>query len=208
MSVYPEFNPEYRRRTAYMNKEELDRDYLNPGTPIHDQDPAGYGHVNLAGCKNRFIHQNLCVAFGEGFGYVESIADLAAGDGRIPKALGSFSSVEPILGDYGDWGYPYQGTYQETVPRIEPVELFVSTNTLEHLEDPEADLSLIRTKCDKMLLSCPIDEWDAGGQHLWAWSREGVEEIFTHAGFTQEAYCELDENPVWEHFKFGIWALS
>ena len=48
MSVYPEFNPAHRRRTAYMNKEELDRDYLNPGKPLHDQDPAGYGHVNLA----------------------------------------------------------------------------------------------------------------------------------------------------------------
>jgi hypothetical protein len=202
------WNPDIRRRVSDMNKEEMDRDYLNPGTPLNDTDPAGYSHANLAGCHNRFIHQNLCVAFGEGFGQVASLADLSAGDGRIPKSLAAYSGITAVLGDYGNWGYQYQGTYQETVPQIEPVELFVSTNTLEHLDDPDGDMKLIRTKCDKMLLSCPIDEVDAGGQHLWFWTREGVEDIFKAAGFQQEAYCELDENPVWEHFKFGIWALS
>jgi len=202
-----EWEPSKRRRISYLTPEEIEAGYAHPQAQAHG--PEGYLHGNLANCKNRFIHQNVEVAFGEGFGKVGSIADMSCGDARVARSLAEYSGIEPILGDYGDWndGYQYQGPLSETVPQLPVVDLYICTNTIEHLNDPDADLKLIREHCHNMLLSCPIDEYDAGGEHLWFWSREGVEDIFKAAGFEQLAYCELDENPVWEHFKFGIWAL-
>jgi hypothetical protein len=112
------------------------------------------------------------------------------------------------LGDYADYGYQFTGPLDETLPKLDPVELYISTNTLEHLNDPDSHLKALREKCIKLLLSVPIDEQDAGGQHLWFWTRDGVEDMIKAAEFEVQAYCELDENPVWEHFKFGIWALA
>jgi len=201
------WNPERRQRRGYYTEEQIAADYGVVWPQAADDDSAGYAHQNLAGCKNRFIMQNVCVAFGEGFGKVTSLADMSCGDARVPRSLAEYSGIEPILGDYTP-GYAYTGTLQETVPKLPVVDLFVSTNTVEHLNEPDEDLKLIRQHCNKLLLACPIDEHDAGGQHLWFWTREGVEDMFTAAGFRQEAYCELDENPVWEHFKFGMWALT
>lgn len=207
MSSIGTWDPARRQRRGYYTDEQIEADYGHEWPAVADDDPAGYAHENLANCKNRFIWQNVAVAFGEGFGKVASLADMSAGDGRVPRSLAEYSGIEPLLGDYTPGLYPYSGTYQQTVPMLPVVELFVSTNTVEHLNDPDGDLALIRTRCEKMLLVCPIDEEDAGGQHLWYWTRGGVEDMFTAAGFQQEAYCELDENPVWEHFKFGMWAL-
>lgn len=201
------WDPARRQRRGYYTDEQIAADYGATPVPLDATDPRGYDHGNLANCKNRFIHQNVEVAFGEGFGKVKSIADMSAGDARVPRSLAEYSGIEPLLGDYFA-GYQFQGTLQETLPQIGVVELYVCTNTIEHLNDPDADVKLMREHCENMLLSCPIDEYDAGGQHLWFYSREGVEDMFHEAGFSQQAYCELDENPVWEHFKFGIWALS
>jgi len=195
----PDWDPARRRRTGYYGQEDMDRDYGKPW------EHAGYDHVNLANCPNRWTFWNVCVAFGEGFGRVASLADMAAGDGKIPRSLAEYSGIEPILGDYAP-GYQYQGTYQETVPQLPVVDLFVSTNTLEHLNYPDDDLKLIREHTRQLLLGVPIDEHDAEGQHLWFWSKEGVEDMIRGAGFERMAYCEVDMGPIWEHLKFGIWA--
>jgi hypothetical protein len=196
------WDPEVRRRTGPpFTREQLDESYRDPPPP------AGYDHVNLASCPNRWTFHNVCVAFGEGFGKVGSIADMSAGDGRIPRSLAAYSGIEPLLGEYTDkYGYPYVGTLQETVPQLPVVDLYVCTNTVEHLNYPDTDLRLIRQHCRNLLLACPIDEQDAEGQHLWYFTRRGVEDMFEAAGFQRSAYCELDESPLWEHFKFGIWA--
>jgi hypothetical protein len=195
----PDWDPSRRRRTGRYSQAELDADYSRPW------EHAGYDHGNLANCPNRWTFWNVCVAFGEGFGRVGSIADMSCGDAKIPRALAEFSEVEPLLGDYAE-GYPYRGTLQETLPQIPVVDLYVCTNTLEHLNEPDEDLRLIREHCANLLLAVPIDEWDAAGQHLWAWSKEGVEDMIAAAGFARSAYCEVDMTPLWEHLKFGIWA--
>jgi hypothetical protein len=190
-----------RRRTGPLN-DDLMRQWYG-----HTWEHAGYDHPNLANCKNRWTFWNVAIAFGEGFGKVESLADLSCGDAKIPRALAEFSGIEPILGDYAE-GYEYQGTLQETLPQIDVVDLYVNTNTLEHLDDPDADMRLMREHCRQMLLGVPLDEHEAAGEHLWEFTKAGIEEMYTEAGFSRVAYCEVDLQPVWEHFKFGLWALQ
>jgi len=155
---------------------------------------------------------NTIVGFGKGFGRVASIADMSCGTGNIARALGEYSNVEPLLGEAGS-GYQYEGVLQETVPQIPHVELFILTETLEHLDDPDADLKLIREKTDKLLLSTPMDEGVGNGKtpatgHYWTWGRQDVEAVLNDAGFTVNAFIQLDMTPrLWDHCQFGIWQV-
>jgi hypothetical protein len=164
-------------------------------------------HPHLANCPNPWTYWDLTIALGQGFGKVASLADMSCGDATIARALGEYNEVVPLLGDLAS-GYEFEGSLQETVSLLPVVELFICTNTLEHLDDPDADLRLIRDHTDKLLVSTPVDEWnEPSGGHYWAWSREGVEEMLGAAGFQVSAYVELDLTPFWNpHCKHGMWA--
>jgi hypothetical protein len=178
---------------------------LRMTTPWSEVD---YHHPHLANCPNQWTTHNVAIALGMGFGKVASLADLSCGgDAYVPRKLAEYSDIDPLLGDVPP-GFQYEGMYHETVPELPHVELFVSTHTLEHLDDPESDLTLIRGVCDKLLLSTPVDEWtDHGPDHYWAWDREAVEEIIKTAGFEISAYVEFDPSMHWYPHKTGNWAL-
>ncbi len=156
--------------------------------------------------------QNTAVALGiGGAGKVDSIADMSCGTGDIARKIAAYSGIEPLLGEFGG-GYDYQGTLQDTVPQLPVVDLFICTETVEHLDDPDADLALIREHTRMLLLSTPVDEDESGdGEplatgHYWAWSREGVEDMLNTAGFEVSANIVLDMTPgMWTHCKFGMW---
>lgn len=176
-------------------------------------DFAGYGtlsgtpHSDLKNCPDFWIYWGIQIEFGKGIGRVSSIADLSAGDARITRPIAEHSGVEPILGDVAP-GYPIQGELTDTVRDISAVELFVCTNTLEHLDDPDGDLRLIRSKADKLFASGSLDEHaEPSGDHYWSWDRGDLEQMLESAGWRVSAYCELDMTPYWyPHCKFGMWA--
>jgi hypothetical protein len=168
---------------------------------------ASSDHPHLAHCPNPWIYWDLMIAVGKSFTDIDSIADMSCGDATVARALGEHFNIEPILGDLAP-GYAYTGTLLETVPLLVPVDLYVCTNTVEHLDDPDTDLKLIRQATREMLLSTPVEEWnEPSGGHYWAWNRAGVEEMLVEAGFAVSAYVELDLTPYWNpHCKHGIWA--
>jgi len=190
-----------RRVQERFTDDEIAALYAEPWT----QAPSDHPH--LVNCPNPWTYWDLTIALGKGFGTVASIADMSCGNGTIARALAEHSQIVPILGDLAA-GYEYQGTLQETVPRLGVAELFICTNTIEHLDDPDADLRLIREHCETLLMSTPVDEWDEpSGGHYWAWSRGGVEEMLTAAGFQVSSYVELDLTPYWNpHCRHGMWA--
>lgn len=135
-------------------------------------------------------------------GDVQVAADLSCGDGATLRALGV---PELHLGDLAP-GHQYHGPIEQTIHEIPHVGLFVCTETLEHVDDPDLVLKLIRPKADTLIVSTPVDCWhDHNPEHYWAWSREDVEEMLTAAGFEVVLYAALDVRPGGGEYTFGIW---
>jgi hypothetical protein len=138
-------------------------------------------------------------------GGVESAADLSCGNGAILKAI---PAHDRHFGDFAP-GYEYTGPIEETVDPIPAVDLFVCSETVEHLDDPDVALKAIRSKTRHLVLSTPVDAWDdTNPEHYWAWSRAGVEEMLTAAGFEVVVYSTVDFRPSGMAYQFGIWGCS
>jgi hypothetical protein len=122
-------------------------------------------------------------------GPVRSAADLSCGSAAVLKAL---DVAELHLGDYAP-GYQYCGPIEETIHQIPPVDLFVCTETVEHLDDPDQVLRDIRAKTSMLVLSTPVDNWeDRNVEHYWAWSEDDVVEMLAPAGFEVDLNLVLD----------------
>ncbi len=108
-----------------------------------------------------------------------TVADLSCGDAVIPWAL----CEDPVLGDFAP-GYPVTGMIEETIHLIPHVDLFVLSETIEHLDDPDLMLRVIRGKSHRLLLSTPLGEFDDHNiQHYWGWDGEAVREMLEAAGW-------------------------
>jgi hypothetical protein len=106
-------------------------------------------------------------------------ADLSCGDAAITKVLG----LPTTLGDYAP-GYPITGPIEDTIHQIDPVDLFVCSETLEHLDDPDTVLKRIRSKTRCLVLSTPDGETGLDNpEHYWGWDAAAVEDMLRAAGF-------------------------
>jgi hypothetical protein len=131
-----------------------------------------------------------------------SVADLSCGNAAIVNAL---DIGERWLGDFAA-GYQLQGPIDTTIGLIPTVDLFICCETIEHLDDPDTTVALIRGKTRNLVLSTPIDAWDDGTpEHYWAWDRAEVETILTTAGFTIASFTSVDSRPYGEPYLYGIW---
>lgn len=136
-------------------------------------------------------------------------ADLSCGDGAVLGSVESMPAMETCF--YGDFapGYDFTGPIEKTIHQIPNVDLFINTETLEHVDDPDLVLRLIREKARGLVLSTPIDAWhDDNLEHVWAWSRKGVEEMLTNAGFKVNVYTLVDFRPAGLVYAFGIWGCA
>jgi hypothetical protein len=131
---------------------------------------------------------------------VNSVADMSAGGSHITPTIATRHDATMALGDLWEgYGYKYFGPISHTVPLIDPVDLFVCTETLEHLKDPDEALHLIRQKTRLLLLSTPI--WEepelVSHGHLWTWRRDDIEVMLDEAGFTPIDFTEVSIFGVW-----------
>lgn len=118
---------------------------------------------------------------------LHSLADLSTGNGIVPIRINGPTPKSPgvvsYLGDYAP-GYQYQGPIEETIWQIPEVDLFICSETIEHLDDPDDVLAKIADKAHYLLLSTPIGEDDEGNpEHVWGWDVEAVEVMLDGAGF-------------------------
>lgn len=138
-------------------------------------------------------------------GSVGSVADLACGDATVASAV---DASRRYLGDLAP-GYELTGPIELTIEQILPVDLFVCTETIEHLDDPDTVLKAIRGKTAALVLSTPVGCFhDRNPEHLWSWDRQAVEAMADVAGFRVDVYAELDLTAAGpDHYAFGIWGL-
>lgn len=130
---------------------------------------------------------------------VKSAADLSCGNGKILDAM------DCEIKYYGDFapGYPLTGPIDETINDMSAVDLFICSETIEHLDDPIHTLKLVREKTNKLFISTPVDRFDDDNlEHYWSWDADGIAEVLTSAGFVIKKYERLEiEN---NYYTFGL----
>lgn len=113
----------------------------------------------------------------EGF---KTVADLSAGDATIINAL---DIPVKYVGDFAP-GYEFTGPIEKTIHQIPKVDLFICSETLEHLDNPDLVLSDIRNKTDWLVLTTPNGEADTNNpQHYWGWNTKDMQDMLFVAGF-------------------------
>lgn len=167
-----------RLRPAY-TEEELAKVYAEP-------------HQHLQWEDHR-LRVQMTIAFSTWFSGINSVADLSAGDAAIISAI---EAKEKYIGDFAP-GYELTGAIDDTIDLIPNVDLFICSETIEHLDNPLGTLLKIRAKTKFLIVTTPDGESNDGNpQHYWGWDCEGVRELLVGAGFEPVIYNNLKfENP-------------
>jgi 2-polyprenyl-3-methyl-5-hydroxy-6-metoxy-1,4-benzoquinol methylase len=168
--------------------------------------PTPHDHVIYG--RGHGIRVNVTIQLAKDMAYqaeAKSVADLSCGNGAIAKAL---NADKTILGDYAE-GYEYSGPLEVNLKKIENVDLYICSESLEHVEDPSSVLKLIRSKSQTLVLSTPIDAWyDTNEEHYWAWGKQDVEMLLRSAGWTPDVFVMLDTTVFGEPYIYGMWGCK
>ena len=137
-----------------------------------------------------------------------TVADLSCGDAAIARRLQAEHGVKRvILGDIAP-GYEFTGPIEKTVDmlRFRQADLFVCSETIEHLDDPATVLQKIRQKTNHLILSTPDGEVDdSNPEHIWGWDAETVGTMLKEAGFSPVMHTTLDLRPGGYMYSYQIW---
>lgn len=151
---------------------------------------------------DHILRVRLTVETAKWFTDAQSVADLSAGDAATIKAL---DIPRKVIGDFAP-GYEITGPIEETIDLIEPVDLFICTETLEHLDDPDRVLRKIREKAKYLVLSTPCGETDDSNvEHYWGWDAGAVNAMLAHAGFQPVIETVLAFHDAGLPYDFQIW---
>jgi hypothetical protein len=185
-----------RLRKLPSNKK-LEKMYAEP----HDHRLYGHGH------HLRVEQSIVFVRWISEWQNLNSVADLSCGNGGIALAL-NMGNENTHLGDFAQ-GYEYVGPIEENVNKIPDIDLYICSETLEHLDNPQEVLLNIRKRSKWLFLTTPIENWgDANTEHLWSWDRKGVEELLKEASFTPRMFGTLDSTVINEPYVYGMWVCS
>jgi hypothetical protein len=128
-----------------------------------------------------------------------TMADLSCGDAEVTRTLTGLTHRH--LRDISDEGKDIL-TLLDEMPHA--VDLFVCTETIEHLEAPWTVIERIREKTKWLVLSCPNDEKDTSNwEHYWSFDTHDVLSMISDAGFSEANYHRLWE-PGW-NYDYQIW---
>lgn len=126
------------------------------------------------------VRVQTTIALARSLEFKGSSADLSAGDAAIINAL---ETERKYIGDYAP-GYEFTGPIEQTIHQIPNVQLFICSETIEHLDNPDAVLAEIRKKAEWIVVTTPLGENDTRNpEHYWGWDAEGVESMLVHAGW-------------------------
>ena len=138
-----------------------------------------------------------------------TVADLSCGDGAIGFGTG-VSGDHLFLGDLvHNPKYEFSGPIEETIDQIPHVDLFILSETLEHVDDPGALLAKIRTKASTLVLSTPDGEVDTGNpEHYWGWDRDGIELLLEESGWWPDRSVLFTPDVPQAYYTYQIWMAT
>lgn len=134
------------------------------------------------------------------------IADLSCGNGYIAKQVAiNLDAAVLTLGDYAP-GYDLCGPIEQTIHEIGNQNLFILSETLEHLDDPDTVLAEIREKSERLVLSTPRGERSSSNpEHYWGWDETAIEDMLVSAGWRPQTLTVLSfHNPMFI-YDYQIW---
>lgn len=139
-------------------------------------------------------------------GNIRTAADLSCGDAAILRGcadmlgavtLGDVNGVPDDVADPTPWRRASRamgvytlppGELPESLDRLgqDTVDLFVLSETLEHMDDPDLLLGLLTRRARYLFLSTPVAETPETGnpEHYWSWDPADLHEMFLHTGWT------------------------
>lgn len=145
--------------------------------------------------------------FGQGKAW-EWGADLSCGDGAILDALVKNGTVRH--GTYGDLvqreGLDVVGPIETTLSRVGSYDLFICSETLEHVQNPARLMRGIRDVTTHAIFTTPIAETAAHGnyEHYWAWEVSDIEDLLIKTGWGDLRVTVLD----CDFYSYQIWCCS
>ena len=184
-----------RLRPAH-TPEQLDAIYATP----HDHMAWGYGHD---------IRVTQTIALAHWLADLDPpavrVADLSCGNGAIPLEVAGDGRAWVTLGDYAP-GWPITGPLETTLPSIEPVDLYICSETLEHLDNPDHVLALIADKAHRLILSTPLGETSDGNpEHYWGWDHDGIGSMLAATGWSTVAQVDV---AIPDSYTYQLWACT
>lgn len=130
------------------------------------------------------------------------VADLSEGDGVILRDSRHPWSAK-ITGDLRSLG-----PIEQSIEKLHYVDMFLLSETLEHVEDPDLLLHRIRAKSSHLLLTTPCGEvTDENPEHYWGWDQAGLDVMLDAAGWNVRQSI-LFTPPSDNFYTFQIWKCS
>jgi hypothetical protein len=135
-------------------------------------------------------------------GSIRRAADLSCGDGAILKGIDDLleqAYIGDLNGARGD--YPLRthvrtlepgplpdslAGFQALPVNVLPVDLFVLSETLEHVTDPDDLLQKLTGVSRYLFLSTPLDEHPSVGnpEHYWGWGQSDLHHMLWESGWS------------------------
>ena len=160
--------------------------------------PKPHNHLQF---KDHLLRVEKSIELLKQYNTYKSIADLSAGDATI---INSLQSNKKYIGDYAP-GYEFTGHIDDTIKHIPNVDLFICSETLEHLDDPDTTLTAIRAKTKYLFISTPKGEDNHKNvEHYWGWDDQDVKDMLVKAGFDPVVYFLLELKKDF-HYDYQMW---
>lgn len=164
--------------------------------------------------QDHYLRADITVAVGNHMVMrhgLRTAADLSCGNGLILEAIKGMATK--TYGDIGTLDFPepgsLRGPIEETIHQIAPVDLFVLSETLEHVRDPITVLKLIREKAKHLLLSTPDGELEPVGnpQHVWGWDQVGIGNLLESTGWVDYVMTVVKLRPFFV-YDYQVWGAT
>lgn len=138
--------------------------------------------------EDHILRVKMTIALAGYFKNVKTIADLSAGDATI---INTIQADRRYIGDFAP-SYEFVGPIEKTIHEIPNVDLFICSETIEHLDNPDEVLAMINKKTKHLILSTPDGETgDGNPEHYWGWDNEGVRKMLVASGFAPRAFANF-----------------